>query len=237
MSDSTGASGTRPVTWTVTAVFDDPKDAQAAVSELRGQDISPSDISITIQDWRADDDAASAMIAADGIARQEMGTSGTYRVSQELPNDEDLSTTEAYMVGEGAMGSDVPVVLDPDIPPDEPLGGGLRLGIRKTGYDEVEPADQDMVRRNDASEDADEDIYTDFPDQPGGLNPDSPEAREGAAQESGTGERGTLEGHSANSGLPPARGEGATVTISVDDTQRDFVQAILEAHGGKITST
>ena len=104
------------------------------------------------------------------------------------------------------------------------------MGINKTGYDEVQRAEYDMVRRSDASSDADVDIYTDFPDQPGGLSPNS---RLSGGGDSG---RGTDEGHSANSGLPPAEGHAATITISIEDAEADFVRGILEAHGGHIHS-
>lgn len=227
MGASMGTPGSQPVIWTVTAIFDDPEAAQSAIDELRGQGIAASDITMSVEDRQGDENEGSA----EGASRQEIGTSNTYRVSRELPNDEDLPTTEAYMTDDSAGQREVPVVIDHDIPPDEPMGGGLRLGINKTGYDEVEPAGHDMVRRVDADADADVDIYTDFPDQPGGLSPDSPLAGAEASQ------RGSAEGHSPNSGLPPARGEGATVSVSTDDAQRDFVSAILEAHGGNITNT
>lgn len=216
-----------PVMWTVTALFDNPEGAQNAISELQGHGIAPSDISLTVQGWDADEKSADAMTSAEGVARREVGTSNTSRVTPELPNDEELATTEAYMTGgdTGVTEREVPIVLDHDIPPDEPIGGGLRLGIDKKGYDEVQPADHDMVRRSDASADADVDIYTDFPDEPGGLRPDS--ALVGA--DAG-------EGHAANSGLPPAQGSGATVSVRADDTQGDFVRGILKAHGGRVNS-
>jgi hypothetical protein len=69
-------------------------------------------------------------------------------------------------------GEDTHVFLDYEVPPDEPLGGSRRLGLRP---------DSDMVRRNDASPDADVDIYTDFPDRAGGVNPEPPMAA-GAAE-------------------------------------------------------
>jgi hypothetical protein len=58
------------------------------------------------------------------------------------------------------------------VPPDEPLGGSRQLGLDR---------DADLVRRNEAQVDADEDIYSDFPDQPGGINPDSPAAARAGA--------------------------------------------------------
>jgi hypothetical protein len=231
MGASMGTPGSQPVIWTVTAIFDDPEAAQSAIDELRGQGIAASDISMSVQDRQGDENTGSALDSAEGASRQEIGTSNTYRVSPELPNDEDLPSTQAYMTDDSAGQWEVPVVIDHDIPPDEPMGGGLRLGINKTGYDEVEPAEHDMVRRVDADADADVDIYTDFPDQPGGLSPDAPLA--GAEGSQG----GSAEGHSPNSGLPPARGEGATVSVSTDDAQRDFVSAILEAHGGNISTS
>jgi hypothetical protein len=184
-----------PVTHTVTAYFDDPEAAQAAIAELRGLGIDPADISVTVEGWEADERSDAATDSAEGIARREIGTSDVERVSPELPNDEDLPTTEAYMTGRGATAQEYPVA-----------------------------SDSDMVRRVEAP--ADVDIYTDFPNAPGGLSPDSTlvgsEASEGA----------TADGHSPNSGEPPAKGKGAAVTISTDDAGRDFVRPVLEAHGG-----
>src|SRR5439155_16749289 len=60
-----------------------------------------------------------------------------------------------------------PLITDYEVPPDEPYGGAEQLGLNRNA---------DKVRRNEAQTNADEDIYTDFPDQPGGVNPSSPAA-------------------------------------------------------------
>lgn len=215
---------------TVTAHFDAPESAQAALAALRAQGVDESAITMTVQGWDADENTTAAFSSAKGIARRELGTSNTTRISPELPNDEDLPTTEAYMTDSPVVERQVTVTFDPDIPPDEPMGGGLRMGIDKRGYNEVEPAEYDMVRRSDADSDADVDIYTDFPDRPGGLNPDSPLSGGGDA------DRGTDEGHSANSGMPPGAGHGATITVLCDASQFEQVSSILDSHGGHIAS-
>ncbi|MEO5953153.1 MAG: hypothetical protein ABIQ44_11865 [Chloroflexia bacterium] len=215
---------------TVTASFDKPEAAQSAIAELRNRGIPESSITLTVQGWDANENTTAAMSSSEGVARRELGTSNTVRVSPELPNDEDLPTTEAYMTDSPVSERNVTVLMDPDIPPDEPMGGGLRMGIDKTGYNEVQPAEYDMIRRSDANADADVDIYTDFPDQPGGLSPDSPLSGGGDA------DRGTDEGHSANSGLPPGEGHAATITVTVDDFQWEQVSGILESHGGHLTT-
>jgi hypothetical protein len=144
----------------VSAIFDDRQSAQAAITELRQIGIPADDISLISRDEDTADAAAAAPMA--GVAGEQIGAEGlTYRTSPELPNDEDLSTTQAQMAD-----SDTPVILEYDVPPDEPLGGSRQLGLKTDG---------DMVRRNEASADADVDIYTDFPDKPGG-NPESPAA-------------------------------------------------------------
>lgn len=215
---------------TVTASFEKPEAAQSAIAALRNQGIPESSITVTVQGWDANENTTAAMSSSEGVARRELGTSTTTRVSPELPNDEDLPTTEAYMTDNPPIEREVTVLMDPDIPPDEPMGGGLRMGIDKTGYNEVHPAEYDLIRRSDANADADVDIYTDFPDQPGGLSPDSPLSGGGDA------DRGTDEGHSANSGLPPGEGKLTTITVSVDDAQWEQVNATLESHGGHLTT-
>ena len=145
----------------VTALFADRQDAEAAVRELREVGIDPRGISLISRD--EDHTEEPELSGTAGVPREEVQDEGlTYRASRELPNDEDLPSTEAAMTGQ-----DMPVFTDYEVPPDEPLGGSVRLGLSR---------DSDMVRRNEAQADADEDIYTDFPDQPGGINPDSPEA-------------------------------------------------------------
>jgi len=146
----------------ISALFHDVQSAGAAIQELRELRIPAESISVISRD--EDHDAEPGMAGAAGVAREEVGDEGlTYRASTELPNDEDLYTTEAEMTGR-----DVPVVVTSfEVPPDEPLGGSDRLGLSR---------DSDMVRRNEADANADMDIYTDFPDEAGGINPDSPMA-------------------------------------------------------------
>ncbi|HET6262689.1 MAG TPA: hypothetical protein VFG99_10705, partial [Chloroflexia bacterium] len=142
----------------ISALFHDVKSAGAAIQELRELHISADAISVISRDEDQEADPGMA-----GVAREEIGDEGlTYRASSELPNDEDLYTTEAEMTGR-----DVPVVTSFEVPPNEPLGGSDRLGLSR---------DSDMVRRSEADANADMDIYTDFPDEAGGINPDSPVA-------------------------------------------------------------
>lgn len=165
--DSGGDIGTdRQV---VSALFPDARAAEAAVRELRNRGVPAEDISLITRD--EDQQAPPEGSGLAGVAREEIGDEGlTYRASSELPNYEDLPTTEAYMTGDP-----MPVVTSFEVPPNEPLGGSDRLGLAR---------DSDMIRRNEAQTNADADIYTDFPDQPGGVNPDSPAAgRAGQAQE------------------------------------------------------
>ncbi len=142
----------------VTALFDDVRAAEEAVRELREIDIPAGSISIISrdEDHTRDNEAVTA-----GVAREVIGDEGlAYRASSELPNYEDLPTTNAEQIGQ-------PLITDVEVPPDEAYAGGARLGL--TG-------DADMVRRNEAETNADVDIYTDFPDKPGGVNPNSPVA-------------------------------------------------------------
>lgn len=153
----------------VSALFPDARSAEAAVRELRAQGVPAEDISLITRN--EDQHAPPEGSGLAGVAREEIGDEGlTYRVSSELPNYEDLPTTEAYMTGDP-----MPVVTSFEVPPNEPLGGSDRLGLAR---------DSDMIRRNEAQTNADADVYTDFPDQPGGVNPDSPAAgRAGQVQE------------------------------------------------------
>lgn len=145
----------------VSALFGDSGAAYAAIRELREIGVPVGNISIISRDEGGS--AQEGLQGAEGVAHEEVQQEGlTYRASYELPNDEDLPTTEAQMTGR-----DLPIVTDWEVPPDEPLGGSDRLGI---------PRDGGMVRRNEAETNADEDIYTDFPGRPGGVNPDSPTA-------------------------------------------------------------
>lgn len=154
----------------VSALFADARAAGAAIRELRNQGVPAEDISLITRNEDGQAPPESSGLA--GVAREEIGDEGlTYRASSELPNYEDLPTTEAYMTG-----SPMPVVTSFEVPPNEPLGGSDRLGLAR---------DSEMIRRNEAQTNADADIYTDFPDQPGGVNPDSPAAgRAGQVQES-----------------------------------------------------
>ncbi|HYO49404.1 MAG TPA: hypothetical protein VEW94_06095 [Chloroflexia bacterium] len=147
----------------ISALFHDVKSAGAAIQELRELHISAEAISVISRD--ENHVAEADVTGAAGVAREEVGDEGlTYRASSELPNDEDLYTTEAEMTGR-----DLPVVTSFEVPPNEPLGGSDRLGLTR---------DSDMVRRNEADANADMDIYTDFPDEAGGINPASPIAGE-----------------------------------------------------------
>jgi len=119
---------------TISAVFEDRSSAEAAIIEMRRIGILPDDISLISRNGHEH-------IA--GLAQETLDdTDLTFTVSTELPNDEDLPTTQAQMTGKDAR---------------QDMGA-------------------DMLPRSDASADADLDIYTDFPDKPGGINPDSPAA-------------------------------------------------------------
>lgn len=125
----------------LSALFVDANAASTAIRELREIGVGPEEISVISRDRSGVADA--------GVSQEEAPEEGsTYRASMELPNDEDLLTTEAAMTGSDAG--------------DVSEG---RIGLSR---------DSDMVRRNEAETNADEDIYSDFPDQPGGVNPDSP---------------------------------------------------------------
>lgn len=141
----------------LSALFRRRQAAEAAVRELREVDIPAEAISLISRDEDYTGEPAAG--GAAGVAHEDVGQEAlTYRASEELPNDEDLPTTEAQMTGR-----QMPIVTDYEVPPDEPLGGSERLGLSR---------DSDMVRTNDAETNADEDIYTDFPDRPGGINPE-----------------------------------------------------------------
>jgi hypothetical protein len=136
---------------TISAVFEGREPAEAAIIELRRLGILPTDISVISRD-------GSPQIA--GVAEESLGDGDlTYTASRELPNDEDLPTTLAQMTGKDPLATSQAEALA-----GEPTSAVAVLG----------PAD--IVRRNDASADADLDIYTDFPDKPGGINPASPAA-------------------------------------------------------------
>jgi len=64
--------------------------------------------------------------------------------------------------------------MSEELPNDEDLP---TTTAQMTGTPRAEQTpESDMVRRNDASSNADVDIYTDFPDRPGDVNPSSPAA-------------------------------------------------------------
>ncbi len=145
----------------VTAVFHDVRAAESAIRELRELDVPAETISVISRD----EDQASVVA---GVSREEIGDEDlAYRASPELPNYEDLPTTIGDQIGEPVSPQAAEMATE---------GGDARVGL---------PAETDMVRRNEAGTNADIDIYTDFPDKPGGVNPDSPVAseQEGTAQE------------------------------------------------------
>jgi hypothetical protein len=150
----------------VSGLFLTPQAAEEALRELREVGISTANISAISRD---EDHAARLEVA--GVSQERLDEEGlAYRASDELPNDEDLPATEQSMT-DGQKDS-LPIVTDYEVPPDEPYGGAERLGLTSDG---------DKVRRNEADTNADEDIYTDFPDEPGGINPDSPKASHAGA--------------------------------------------------------
>ena len=137
----------------LSALFDDSGAAAMAIKELRDIGVPADNISVIARD--EDQGAEPQMGGTAGIAREELGEEAlTYRASEELPNDEDLPTTEAQMTGN---------------PPDTNGRDGLSR-------------EEDMVRRSDADSNADIDIYTDFPGEPGGVNPRSPAAAQARAE-------------------------------------------------------
>jgi hypothetical protein len=149
LDDDTGVSGS-----VLSALFDDFGAAANAIRELRDLRIPADNISVIARN--EDEDGGPQIGGAAGIAREEVGEETlTYRASDELPNDEDLPTTESQMTGSA-----------PDV--------NARDGLTR---------EADMVRRNDAGSNADIDIYTDFPGEPGGVNPDSPAAAQAQATE------------------------------------------------------
>jgi hypothetical protein len=155
----------------ISAVFDDTLSAQAAITELREIGIPAENISVISRN----DDTGAATGVVDGVSvdRENLGTEGiTFTASEELPNDEDLSTTTAQMTG----------TPRPNLNPE-----------------------RDMVRRNDASSNADVDIYTDFPDKPGGVNPSSPAAN---TIQSATDQRAVTQGEERTSSAVVGAGLG-----------------------------
>jgi hypothetical protein len=136
----------------LSALFDDYDAAAAAIKELRDIGIPADNISVIARD--EDRGAEPQIDGAAGIAREEVDEEAlTYRASEELPHDEDLPTTTTQMTGN---------------PPDTDTRDGLTR-------------EAEMVRRNEAGSKADIDIYTDFPNKPGGMNPGSPAAEQAQA--------------------------------------------------------
>ena len=137
----------------VSGVFRSQTSAGAALHELSELGVPPGDISVISRE----EDQPDAELTA-GVNREVIGDEGlAYRASPELPNYEDLPTTIADQIGE-TEGAEV---MAGSVSTD---GAGLSR-------------DEGLVRRNEAATNADIDIYTDFPDEPGGVNPDSPVAR------------------------------------------------------------
>lgn len=151
-------------TTVLTATFRQTTAAEEAIRELRDFDIPAENISVISRDEDRMDPAALA-----GVSREDIGDEAlAYRVSPELPNDEGLPTSVAAETG-GPM------------PPPNEAGSATEGGDERVGlWNEA-----DMVRRPEAETNADIDIYTDFPDKPGGVNPDSPVGaeQEGTVQE------------------------------------------------------
>ena len=149
----------------VSALFADMRSASAAIQELRDIGVPAASISMISRDEeRASEVEAQGL---SGVAREEVREEGlTYRPTAELPNDEDLPTTSADMTGRSAVTPSA--VTDFEAPPDQLSGGVEGFGLSR---------DAGMVRKNEGDPNADEDIYSDFPDQPGGINPISPAAQ------------------------------------------------------------
>lgn len=144
--------GTAQAGEVLSALFDDYDAAADAIKELRDIGVPAGNISVIARD---EDRGTEPQIGGPaGIAREEVDEEAlTYRASEELPHDEDLPTTTTQMTGS---------------PPDTDARDGLTR-------------EAEMVRRNDADTNADIDIYTDFPGEPGGVNPDSPAAEQAQA--------------------------------------------------------
>lgn len=148
----------------LSALFSNPGDAQAAIQELREVGIPAENISLISRD--EDHTATPGLSGVAGVSHEDIGDEAlAYRASSELPNDEDLPTTVDQMTETYDTGSTVLSGNSDD-------AGNGNLGLTP---------DRDMVRRNEAETNADEDIYTDFPNEPGGINPASPIADRSAA--------------------------------------------------------
>ncbi|HEY0068330.1 MAG TPA: hypothetical protein VGE04_00015 [Chloroflexia bacterium] len=145
----------------VSGIFRSRSDAETAIHELRDLGVAAESISVISRE----EDQPGPDFAA-GVNREVITDEGlAYRASPELPNYEDLPTTVAEQIGTPPDANAVAGSVSED-------GAGLA-------------GDTDLVRRNEAETNADLDIYTDFPDEPGGVNPRSPVAAEyeGTVQE------------------------------------------------------
>lgn len=150
--------------YVISAIYSEISAAEEAIRELRDFGVPAEQISVIS---RNEDQLDPEMLS--GVSHEDVGDEGlAYRAAAELPNQEDLPSTIASQIGD---------------PMPSPAGAGVATegGADRVG---LSPKD-DMVRRNEAETNADEDIYTDFPDKPGGVNPDSPVAAEyeGTVQE------------------------------------------------------
>lgn len=177
----------------VSALFGDTSSASAAIRELRDIGVPAGNISMISREEEGA--AVEGSPGATGVAREEVRGEGlTSRTSSNLPNDEDLPTTEAETTG-----GDMPIVTDWEVPPNEPLGGSDRLGL---------PRDGDMVRRDEAETNADEDSYTDFSGQPGGSNSVSPAdgSRPSGIQEPSVGHTSVASNAMAGAGIGAVAG-------------------------------
>ncbi|HEX8219375.1 MAG TPA: hypothetical protein VF914_09195 [Chloroflexia bacterium] len=145
----------------VSGTFGSRQAAETAIRELRDLGVPADSISVISRE----EDQPDLEVAA-GASREVIGDEAlAYRASPELPNYEDLPSTIAEQTGTPLDADAVAGSVSQD-------GAGLAR-------------DEDLVRRNEADTNADIDIYTDFPDKPGGLNPESPIAAEyeGTVQE------------------------------------------------------
>lgn len=166
MSDATGrshasAGGVLQGQRVVSGIFSSRQAAANAIQELRDLGVPADDISVISREEDQSDSELAAGVNREVITDEALA----YRASPELPNYEDLPTTVAEQTGTPLEADAVAGSVSQD-------GSGLA-------------ADADLVRRNEAETNADLDIYTDFPDEPGGVNPESPVAAEyeGTVQE------------------------------------------------------
>lgn len=200
----------------VTATFKDKLSAQNAIAELRYMGIPPENITLTSNDAGTTlEPGLSGTAEVQREAVEDIGPSLAHSSTYAPPNDEDLATTGAHQTGQR-----LPIDFGPEVPPDEPLGGSRQLGLDR---------DSDMVRRTGGFENANVDIYTDFPGEPGGVNPDSPASAQAAASAPeqavvNSDEPGTL------ATLP----KGSTrLSVRFNSTVRDAVVGVLSTHGGQ----